>query len=88
MNEDVTISAFGAGWERVCADLLGDPIALVTGRPPIRRPLIDLTNGNWQVNIYPLDNKRIVVSWQTGTAGPPATNINEFRRIVEEGRRA
>jgi hypothetical protein len=73
--------AFGKDWGRVCTDLLGCPIA---SYGPGTQPLLDVTRGNWQVGVYPLGAKRIVVSWQNGYAGPPSKNIDELRRIVIE----
>lgn len=81
--ETSVVFAFGRDWLPVCADLLGQPSA---SYGPGGRPLNDMTNGDWRVNVYPLGEKRtVVVSWQKGYAGPPGhRNIDELRRVVSE----
>jgi len=79
--ETKIIFAFGADWVSVCNNL---PLIASYGPYEGQRDLDDATNGNWQVNVYSLGDKRIVASWQTGHAGPPAKNIDEFRRVVNE----
>ncbi|WP_165475270.1 hypothetical protein [Nitrobacter sp. Nb-311A] len=79
--ETDTIFAFGRDWVSVCDKLLGQPLACF-GRNALF--LGDETNGNWQVRIYPLEHKRVVVSWQNGYAGPPSRNVEELRRVLHE----
>jgi hypothetical protein len=76
------VFAFGSDWDPVCADLLGSPTASYGSG---WTSLSDATNGNWRINVYPLAEKRIFVSWQQGYAGPPGLgNIDELRRVVDE----
>ena len=80
--ETPVVFAFGSDWDRVCADLLGQRTA---SYGPGGLPLRDETRGNWQVNVYSLADKRILVSWQLGNAGPPGhRNIDALRQVVTE----
>ena len=76
------VFAFGSDWVPVCVELLGKSIAQYGDGG---RQLRDTTNGNWQVNVFPLAEKRIIVSWQRGYAGPPGPgNTDELRRVVRD----
>ena len=80
--EEGVVFAFGKDWQSVCNNL-----SLIASYGPHhgQRDLADPTNGNWQVNVYSLADKRIVASWQKGYAGPPGPErIDELRRIVNE----
>jgi hypothetical protein len=79
--EAKVVFAFGSDWISVCTDLLGSPIASYGIN---ERPLLDATKRNWQVRVYRLADKHVVVSWQKGYAGPPSKNLEELRRVVHE----
>ena len=66
MEEDV-VFAFGADWVAVCENL---PLIASYGPDQWQRELKDPTYGNWQVNVYSLEMKRVVVSWQKGFLRP------------------
>ena len=81
MEEDV-VFAFGADWVAVCENL---PLIASYGPYQWQRELKGPTYGNWQVNVYSLETKRVVVSWQKGFSGPPGDErIPELRRVVDE----